>query len=217
MAALLVCACSGDGGGAAGSAGMAADCGGCAIPVCGNPGPCDCGCFEGDTMNGGALVCTAEGCFAPTDASSAGAARATTPDSGGAASTASSGGGTLPTDAGITDGSVVDAAVDAAGASAGQPDAATDAGACAPVDVQSVRSEVDGCAFALNVVVRSGEHCQGQVTLDGGTLACDAPNGWRMPDMSTLELVGAACAALQASSTALVRASFPCQVIAEVL
>ena len=67
------------------------------------------------------------------------------------------------------------------------------------------------CEVKLNGEVRSTNHCQGVVTLNGQPLPCEDPNGWSLANPSTVILQGAACDQLQIGS-AVVDVKFPCGV-----
>jgi hypothetical protein len=53
----------------------------------------------------------------------------------------------------------------------------------------------------------------GEVILDGEELPFDDPDGWRLVDPSTLELLGAACEAYKAADNPVLTAAFPCGAI----
>lgn len=67
------------------------------------------------------------------------------------------------------------------------------------------------CEFAIDGVVDIEEACQGTVLLDGEPIECEVD--WHVPEESTLELIGEACATLQDGEDHSVDASFPCTVI----
>jgi hypothetical protein len=85
-----------------------------------------------------------------------------------------------------------------------------------------------GCEVALNGTVVSGRECSGMVEVNGNPLACcrdggggswtcnDAaapmPDGWRLKDERTVELMGAACTQFLLATQASLRAAFPCGV-----
>jgi hypothetical protein len=65
------------------------------------------------------------------------------------------------------------------------------------------------CQVGLNGSVVMGKECSGQVLLNGGALACNAADGWKLADTHTVQLTGNACSTfLQMQSQ--VTASFPC-------
>jgi hypothetical protein len=66
------------------------------------------------------------------------------------------------------------------------------------------------CDVSLTGTVVRGDECLGQVAIDGTSIVCNDPNGWRLKDSSTVEFVGAACAMLRANADAHVSATFPC-------
>lgn len=67
------------------------------------------------------------------------------------------------------------------------------------------------CEFEIDGVVDIAEACQGTVLLDGVPIDCG--DDWHVPEESTLELLGDACATLQDGGDHTVQASFPCTVI----
>ena len=84
-----------------------------------------------------------------------------------------------------------------------------------------------GCEITLNGAVTVGRECSGFVKLGGmaapccqvgaGGAVCDGvnvnpPNGWRLKDTSTIELLGTTCEQFLASPDLLLEAGFPCDV-----
>jgi hypothetical protein len=84
-----------------------------------------------------------------------------------------------------------------------------------------------GCEITLNGAVTVGSECRGFVKLGGMPAPCcqvgaggavcdgqnvDPPNGWRLKDASTIELLGQTCEAFLASPDLLLEAGFPCDV-----
>lgn len=85
-----------------------------------------------------------------------------------------------------------------------------------------------GCNIALNGKVTVGQECLGSVQQNGAPLPCcqaDAtgawkcsnaatttPNGWRLTDPGSIELVGDACTQFLLGASDLVSAEFPCEV-----
>lgn len=85
-----------------------------------------------------------------------------------------------------------------------------------------------GCNIALNGKVTVGQECLGTVLQNGVPVPCcqvDAagawtcantptatPNGWRLTDPGTIELVGDSCTQFLLGSANLVNAEFPCEV-----
>jgi hypothetical protein len=85
-----------------------------------------------------------------------------------------------------------------------------------------------GCHVALQGTVTVGQECSGTVEQDGMALPCcqqtaqggvqcagsmtAAPDGWRLGDPHSIELLGAACAKFLLSSDAVLDARFPCAV-----
>ena len=68
------------------------------------------------------------------------------------------------------------------------------------------------CDFTLEGTVDAGDAASGTVILDGQTLAFGDPNGWEMPNPTTVRLLGDACEAIQADATG-ISMSFPCDAI----
>jgi hypothetical protein len=78
--------------------------------------------------------------------------------------------------------------------------------------LQTLIRGVYDCSFALNGEVDLARANLGTVMLDGSKLAYEDANGWRMRDNRTLQLLGTACASVQADASKLV-ISFPCDVV----
>lgn len=104
-----------------------------------------------------------------------------------------------------------------ANAGQGQNPATGDAGAILPstptqlVDaLEKIVLDARTCTFVLNGKVQAGSEAQGTVTLDGKTLPYNTPDGWKLKDPSTLELVGAACTELKTTANPKLSARFPC-------
>ncbi|HEX2677450.1 MAG TPA: hypothetical protein VHM19_12440 [Polyangiales bacterium] len=76
----------------------------------------------------------------------------------------------------------------------------------------TILHDVVSCEFPLNGEVTLGHECEGKVTLEGAPLACNDPNGWRLKDKKTVELVGSACAGLRDHPTNVIEAQFPCAI-----
>jgi hypothetical protein len=68
------------------------------------------------------------------------------------------------------------------------------------------------CDFTLQGTVEADDAARGTVLLDGTALVFGDPNGWVMPNESTVRLQGAACDAVQADASG-VSMSFPCDAI----
>lgn len=68
------------------------------------------------------------------------------------------------------------------------------------------------CDFTLQGRVELDEAARGTVTVDGQTLTFGDPNGWEMPNETTVRLLGDACEAVQADATG-VSMRFPCDAI----
>jgi hypothetical protein len=74
--------------------------------------------------------------------------------------------------------------------------------------VGSVRT----CDFTLQGTVEPADAPRGTVILDGAALVFGDPDGWVMPDESTVRLQGAACSTIQADAGG-ISMSFPCDAI----
>jgi hypothetical protein len=74
-----------------------------------------------------------------------------------------------------------------------------------------ILTSIVSCDVALSGTVVAGQECQGMVDVDGTPVACDDPNGWKLKDPSTIELVGTACTNLKAHADDVVHARFPCR------
>jgi hypothetical protein len=94
---------------------------------------------------------------------------------------------------------------------------------------QGVIAAVDRAAIALSGTVEDGQECLGTVEQNGEALSCcrpdasgalrcggmpsGSPNGWRLSDPHSIELLGDACAKfLLGSGASLLNARFPCAV-----
>jgi hypothetical protein len=84
-----------------------------------------------------------------------------------------------------------------------------------------------GCEVTLSGSVTIGRECSGRVLMNGvrlpccqesaGAWSCDGmsvaePNGWRLKDASTVELIGQECVNFVTAAEASLEASFPCDV-----
>jgi hypothetical protein len=65
------------------------------------------------------------------------------------------------------------------------------------------------CTFTLHGKVTAGKEAQGTVLLDGVALSYMAPDGWRLDDDQTIEVLGASCDKIKTTSK-LLQVSFPC-------
>ena len=87
-----------------------------------------------------------------------------------------------------------------------------------------------GCNITLDAMVTPGLECRGTVEMNGTKLPCcmekmgawtcnempaAMPDGWRLKDPSTVELMGATCTNFLNSPQASLRAAFPCNVFVE--
>ena len=69
---------------------------------------------------------------------------------------------------------------------------------------------VRSCKFVLNGSVVPGTESQGVVTLNGGPLGYNDPNGWKLNSPTELEVVGNACTTVQSTLDAKITVRFPC-------
>jgi hypothetical protein len=84
-----------------------------------------------------------------------------------------------------------------------------------------------GCHINLNGTVTVGQECAGSVKYNGKTLPCcekagsgfncdqkpaAMPNGWRLSDDHSIELVGDSCTSFLLGADELLQATFPCEV-----
>lgn len=69
------------------------------------------------------------------------------------------------------------------------------------------------CVVTLEGRIDPSMACTGIVQLNGRTIPCDDPNGWRAVDENHIELQGDACTEAQTRSGATLTATFPCDVI----
>ncbi len=77
---------------------------------------------------------------------------------------------------------------------------------------ERIISGVRTCDFTLEGTVDAGDAARGTVILDGQALAFGDPNGWEMPNPTTVRLLGDACEAIHADATG-ISMSFPCDAI----
>lgn len=66
------------------------------------------------------------------------------------------------------------------------------------------------CEVTLEGQVKPGHECDGDVYMEERVLPCNGPDGYRLKDARTIELMGDACEAFRSAPSAHVRASFPC-------
>jgi hypothetical protein len=81
-------------------------------------------------------------------------------------------------------------------------------------DLRAILGGVRSCKYTLNGTVNLRQAPSGRVSIDGKPLTYDDPNGWRMSTETELELLGAACTALQSSDK--LEVGFPCGVFIEI-
>jgi hypothetical protein len=82
--------------------------------------------------------------------------------------------------------------------------------------VGALEAVIDGarsCVFTLDGTVVDGAGASGEVTLDGAQLGYGDADGWKLASDHEIELVGAACAAVQKGDHDLA-ATFPCGAVA---
>jgi hypothetical protein len=81
---------------------------------------------------------------------------------------------------------------------------------------EALRSIVGGvlsCEVRLEGRIDPTMACDGTVMLNGRTLPCDDPNGWRAVSETVIQVQGTACEELQSTAGSLLEAQFPCDVI----
>jgi len=72
-------------------------------------------------------------------------------------------------------------------------------------------AQVRSCSFEMNALVDLELANLGTVSIDGAPVSYEDPNGWRMANEYTVELVGGACEQIQGDSQGLF-ISFPCEI-----
>jgi hypothetical protein len=77
--------------------------------------------------------------------------------------------------------------------------------------INGLINNVRDCVFTLAEAVRLEVAVGGTVLLDGQPLVYGDPNGWRLNDSTTLEILGNACTSVQTTGLML-DVSFPCDV-----
>ncbi len=76
---------------------------------------------------------------------------------------------------------------------------------------EAIVGSVTSCVLTVDGEIDLSRACEGEVWLDGQPLICD--EDWRLPDASTLEILGEACETLQDGASHTVDANFPCDVV----
>jgi len=79
--------------------------------------------------------------------------------------------------------------------------------------ISSIIGGAVGCNVVLNGEVVVGQECLGTVQMSGQTLECNGPDGWKLVSSNEIELTGSACQRFKTDPSAMVSASFPCEVI----
>ncbi len=87
---------------------------------------------------------------------------------------------------------------------------AFDTGALAAA-FETIIGSVASCILTVEGEIDLDRACEGTVWLDGIPLTCE--QDWRLPNASTLELLGEACETLQDGDNHTVEADFPCDVV----
>ncbi len=86
-----------------------------------------------------------------------------------------------------------------------------------PAELADAFGEIIGgvrtCVFSLSGEVDPARACKGIVVLNGENLACNGPDGWRLVDETTIELVGAACNTALTAAEVHLTAEFPCDAV----
>jgi hypothetical protein len=71
------------------------------------------------------------------------------------------------------------------------------------------------CVFTLNGAVIPGKECDGTVIVNGQSIPCNDPNGWKLNTPTEIEFVGATCDLILNAPMVDGSASFPCESIAD--
>ena len=83
-----------------------------------------------------------------------------------------------------------------------------------PADMTAAFAQIIGvvrsCTLTLSAAVQGGYECSGDVRLGGTALVCDDPDGYRLTDPTTLELLGDACQTFLDDPQVTLAATFPC-------
>ena len=83
-----------------------------------------------------------------------------------------------------------------------------------PAELQAAFEDILGrarsCSLTLEGTLDLEDAPQGEVVLNGTELGYDDPNGWRVVDPHTIELVGDACREYLDSEELVLTATFPC-------
>jgi hypothetical protein len=83
-----------------------------------------------------------------------------------------------------------------------------------PADMTAAFGQIIGvvrsCTLSLSAAVQGGYECSGDVRLGGVPLVCNDPNGYRLTDPTTLELLGDACQSFLDNPQTTLDATFPC-------
>ncbi len=104
------------------------------------------------------------------------------------------------------------------------PDPCNDPVLCAPTFEPATKQDmidtfldiVNGvrtCVFTLDGSVVDGRECDGVVTINGVSIPCNDPNGFRLNGPSVIEFLGDACDEIMNGDDPQIAASFPCDAI----
>jgi len=66
------------------------------------------------------------------------------------------------------------------------------------------------CTFTLNGNIEAGQESKGSVSLNGGNLPYNDPNGWKVNSPTEVEVTGTACTTIKTQPDANLKMSFPC-------
>jgi hypothetical protein len=88
---------------------------------------------------------------------------------------------------------------------ANDPQALTDA-------FNEIINGIRPCTLTLNGSIDPTKACEGTIYIDGMEIPCNDPNGWQANSPTEIELLGAACDAIQEGSHT-VNGEFPCGVV----
>jgi len=69
------------------------------------------------------------------------------------------------------------------------------------------------CEITLSEAIEAGSECRERVQLNGESLRCNDPDGYRFKSLDTFELTGRACDAYQTATSGTVVAELPCSLV----
>jgi len=74
----------------------------------------------------------------------------------------------------------------------------------------SIIAGARSCTFTLNGQIQAGQESKGSVSLNGGPLTYNDPNGWKVNSATEVEITGTACTTIKTTPDANLQMSFPC-------